>query len=169
MLSAIRAFSPFSISIWYNGYHSFAIQQKRVPMNTIVHGNFTIATTTHTELVDITAEVNRVIQEHKIANGVCFLFNPHTTAGLTINEGADPDVQKDIIAGFKEIAPLQLDYMHMEGNSPSHIMASLMGSNLTVSILNNSCRLGTWQKIFFCEFDGPRTRQVNYTILIGQD
>jgi secondary thiamine-phosphate synthase enzyme len=117
------------------------------------------------ELVDITPELSARIRECGVAQGLCFLFNPHTTAGLTINEGADPEVRKDIIAGLRKMVPLDYPFKHMEGNSPAHIMASLMGSSLTVAIDQARFRLGTWQKIFFCEFDGPRTRTVHYHIL----
>lgn len=116
------------------------------------------------ELVDITHLVTEKLKESQIENGTCFLFNPHTTAGLTINEGADPAVRDDIITGLKKIVPISYPFKHMEGNSPSHIMASLMGCSLQVMVENNRLFLGTWQKIFFCEFDGPRTRSVNYRI-----
>jgi secondary thiamine-phosphate synthase enzyme len=113
------------------------------------------------ELVDITEPVQEIISGQDVVEGYCFLFNPHTTAGLTINEGADPDVQRDIIKAFRHIVPMTLDYRHREGNSPSHVMASLMGSSLTVAIERSRLRLGTWQRLFFCEFDGPRTRTVH--------
>lgn len=116
------------------------------------------------QLIDITHQVQYCIDQHGVQDGICYLFNPHTTAGLTINEGADPDVQTDIIKGLNHIVPMQLDYRHMEGNSPSHIMASLMGCSLTILVENGRPILGTWQKIFFCEFDGPRTRKVVYRL-----
>ncbi|MEE4164531.1 MAG: secondary thiamine-phosphate synthase enzyme YjbQ, partial [Desulfocapsaceae bacterium] len=100
------------------------------------------------------------LANNKHADGICCLFNPHTTAGLTINEGADPDVREDIIAGLKNIVPLKFPFKHREGNSPAHIMASLVGSSLTIPVNNGKLQLGTWQRIFFCEFDGPRTRKI---------
>jgi len=116
------------------------------------------------ELVDITPIIVEHIKKSQVASGYCFLFNPHTTAGLTINEGADPAVRSDIIAGLREIVPLNYPFKHMEGNSPSHIMASLMGCSLTILFEDNQLVLGTWQKVFFCEFDGPRTRNLVWRI-----
>ena len=111
---------------------------------------------------DITRKIERALSSCRIDDGICYLYNPHTTAGLTINEGADPTVQTDIVKALEEIIPFDLDYKHLEGNSPSHVMASLFGSSLTVFIENGRLQLGTWQKIFFCEFDGARTRKVQY-------
>ncbi len=127
-------------------------------------GKFSITTARPMELVDITATISGKLQESGIRFGICTLFNPHTTAGLTINEGADPAVGHDIIGGLKKIVPMDYPYTHMEGNSPSHIMASLMGCSLTILIENQKLILGTWQKIFFCEFDGPRTRSIHWQI-----
>ena len=124
-------------------------------------GKFSLNTTAQMELVDITDAVQEIISEQDVSEGFCYLFNPHTTAGLTINEGADPDVKRDIIKAFQHIVPMHLDYRHREGNSPSHVMASLMGSSLTLAIERGRLRLGTWQRLFFCEFDGPRTRTVH--------
>jgi len=128
-------------------------------------GNFTVSTTQHMHLVDITSEVQDQIHVSGITGGICCLYNPHTTAGLTINEGADPDVQIDIINGLQQMVPLQFPFRHREGNSPSHIMASLMGSSLTIIVDSGRLQLGTWQKIFFCEFDGPRTRKIHWRLL----
>ncbi len=128
------------------------------------NGKFVVNTTQHMHLVDITDEVQNLIAESSIQEGVCLLFNPHTTAGLTINEGADPDVRTDIIKGFREFVPIDYPFKHMEGNSPSHIMASLMGATLTILISDGKLQLGTWQALYFCEFDGPRNRKVHYRI-----
>ncbi len=128
-------------------------------------GTLTVSTSQHMHLVDITSEVQELIKETGVQDGLCYLFNPHTTAGLTINEGADPDVRTDIIKGFKEIVPLDYPFKHIEGNSPSHIMASLMGASLTIMVNNNRLQLGTWQAIYFCEFDGPRTRKIHWRLL----
>lgn len=128
-------------------------------------GQIEVRTGRAMELVDITAELQHIISAGGTKQGICHIFNPHTTAGLTINEGADPDVKDDIIKGLKHIVPLNLGYRHMEGNSPSHIMASLTGSSLTVFIENSRLVLGTWQKIYFCEYDGPRNRKVLYRII----
>ncbi len=127
-------------------------------------GTFVVNTTQHMHLVDITAEVQDLVARSGIQEGVCILFNPHTTAGLTINEGADPDVRTDIITGLREFVPINYPFKHMEGNSPSHIMASLMGATLTILIDGGRLQLGTWQALYFCEFDGPRNRKVNYQI-----
>jgi secondary thiamine-phosphate synthase enzyme len=116
------------------------------------------------EFIDITDMVSDCISSSMVPEGICSLFNPHTTAGLTINEGADPAVQDDIIAGLQKIVPVSQTFKHLEGNSPAHIMASLMGCSLTVFFENNRLVLGTWQKIFLCEFDGPRKRTLRWRI-----
>ena len=121
---------------------------------------FSVSTGSSMEFVDITGQVQKVVADSGIRDGVCYVYNPHTTAGLTINEGADPAVQDDIVGVLKKVIPRDYPYRHMEGNSPAHIMASLMGSSVTVFIENGRLVLGTWQKIFFCEFDGPRSRKV---------
>lgn len=128
-------------------------------------GSFTIPTNKHMHLLDITSEVQKRVSGTGVEEGICYLFNPHTTAGLTINEGADPDVRRDIIKGLKEIVPLDYPFKHMEGNSPSHIMASLMGASLTLMVSSSQLQLGTWQAIYFCEFDGPRTRKIHWKLL----
>ena len=127
-------------------------------------GTFTISTTQAMQFSDITVQIEKAVSASGIADGVCHVYNPHTTAGLTINEGADPTVQTDIIAALQKIVP-QLRYQHLEGNSPAHVMASLVGSSVTVFIENGRPQLGTWQKIFFCEFDGPRSRKVFWRIV----
>jgi secondary thiamine-phosphate synthase enzyme len=128
-------------------------------------GSVVVKTNKVMELVDITQLLTSELRTSSADRGVCLLFNPHTTAGLTINEGADPAVRVDIIDGLKKMVPLHHPFKHMEGNSPAHIMASLMGSSLTIAVDNSSFVLGTWQKIFFCEFDGPRTRKVHFHLL----
>ena len=128
-------------------------------------GTFSVATGSRMEFVDITSKVQQEVARSGIGEGICYIFNPHTTAGLTINEGADPAVRDDIVAVLRKVIPHDHPYRHMEGNSPAHIMASLMGSSLTVLIENGRLVLGTWQKIFFCEFDGPRSRKVIWKLL----
>jgi secondary thiamine-phosphate synthase enzyme len=118
-----------------------------------------IPTKSRSEFIDITAEVERIVSKSK-TNGVCTIFCPHTTAGLTINENADPDVVSDIQNLLNKLVPYTGNYKHSEGNSGAHIKASLMGSSLNVLIENGKLVLGTWQGIYFCEFDGPRSRQV---------
>jgi len=128
-------------------------------------GTFAVATGSRMELVDITDMVQKEVTRSGMHDGICYIYNPHTTAGLTINEGADPAVRDDILGVFKKVIPSDHPYQHMEGNSPAHIMASLMGSSVNVFIENGRLVLGTWQKIFFCEFDGPRNRKVIWKLL----
>jgi secondary thiamine-phosphate synthase enzyme len=123
-------------------------------------GTFSVSTGARMEFVDITSQIQNEIRNSGVQDGVCYVYNPHTTAGLTINEGADPAVQDDIVGVLKRVIPQDYPYKHMEGNSPAHIMASLMGSSVTIFVENGKLVLGTWQKIFFCEFDGPRSRKV---------
>ena len=129
----------------------------------MIAGNLTLTTKSSMELMDITAMVE--LQTAGISRGICSLFNPHTTAGLTINEGADPAVRQDIVDGLRKMVPMDHPFRHLEGNSPAHIMASLMGNSVTVFIEDGRLVLGTWQRIFFCEFDGPRTRSLHYRLI----
>jgi secondary thiamine-phosphate synthase enzyme len=119
-----------------------------------------IKSRSRSEMINITHFVQDEISRSGITDGVCIVYVPHTTAGITINEGADPSVCDDILNKLTRLVPKNENYSHSEGNSDSHIKASLMGSSVTVIIANNSLVLGTWQKIFFCEFDGPRTRDI---------
>jgi secondary thiamine-phosphate synthase enzyme len=130
-------------------------------------GKFSVSTSNHMEFADITGEVQKAVTDCGVGNGVCYVYNPHTTAGLTINEGADPAVQSDLIGVLRRIVPQDYPYRHMEGNSPSHMMASLTGSSVTVFVESGRLVLGTWQRIFFCEFDGPRSRKVLWKIIEG--
>jgi len=120
----------------------------------------TVRTHAQTEMIDITAEVNSVIGRSGLQSGVCTVFVPHTTAGVTINENADPAVMHDILMEIGKVIPHSDGYTHMEGNSAAHIKSSLFGCSCTALIEQGGLRLGTWQSVFFCEFDGPRTRQV---------
>lgn len=128
-------------------------------------GSLTVSSSRRMEFIDITSGLQKALTDYQGHTGVCYVYNPHTTAGLTINEGADPAVQVDILAVLDKIIPAQRHYKHLEGNSPAHIMASLMGSSVTVFVNDGRLQLGTWQKIFFCEFDGPRTRKVYWRLL----
>ncbi|MBD3202839.1 YjbQ family protein [Candidatus Woesearchaeota archaeon] len=116
-----------------------------------------ISTTKKNELVDITQKIQEKVD---INQGICVVYCPHTTAGLTINEGTDPAVKSDIVKTLKKIVPYDLVYSHMEGNSAAHIKASLFGNFLNVIVENKRLKLGTWQKIFFVEADGPRNRKI---------
>ncbi|MCJ7810183.1 MAG: secondary thiamine-phosphate synthase enzyme YjbQ [Desulfobulbaceae bacterium] len=119
-----------------------------------------VRTNKRIEMVDITFSVQQQIENAGLEDGICTVFVPHTTAGVTINEGADPDVCIDIVGKLNELAPPDDGYRHRERNSDSHIKASLVGSSVSVIIEKGRLVLGTWQKIFFCEFDGPRSRKV---------
>lgn len=122
--------------------------------------SITVKSRTRNELIDITSDVKDCIRASGVSSGVCHLFVTHTTAGITINEGADPSVKRDILAALSRVFPEHGDYQHSEGNSDAHIKASLMGSSVTILIENSAPLLGTWQAVYFCEFDGPRTRTV---------
>jgi secondary thiamine-phosphate synthase enzyme len=124
----------------------------------------TLKTSRRTELVNITAEVARLVAASGVASGVCHLYVPHTTAGVTINEGDDPDVARDIEAALDRMVPRDAGYKHYEGNSDSHIKSSLVGVSQSVLIHGGRLVLGRWQAIFFCEFDGPRHREVHLKI-----
>jgi len=113
-----------------------------------------------TEMIDITALVGAAISEEKVESGICVVFTPHTTAAVTINENADPDVQYDIIHALEKTIPRNLPYRHSEGNSSAHVKSSLVGASELILVENGRLVLGTWQAIFFCEFDGPRQRKV---------
>ena len=118
-----------------------------------------------TEMIDITRDVCIAICEAEITNGQAVIFTPHTTAAITINENADPDVCSDMIMGINKLVPSQDSYQHLEGNSAAHIKSSLFGASETVIINNGKAVLGTWQGIYFCEFDGPRQRQLHIQVI----
>jgi len=118
------------------------------------------------EFIDITDIINNEIKRNNVQEGLAVVFVPHTTAGVTINENADPDVVSDILSSLNKAFPVNGDYRHYEGNSHAHIKASLMGSSCTIIIENGKLKLGTWQGVYFCEFDGPRNRKV-YIKIIG--
>jgi secondary thiamine-phosphate synthase enzyme len=124
-----------------------------------------VLTSRHTELKDITADVQRVVEESGCVSGVCYLYVPHTTAGLTINEGDDPAVARDIEAAFDRAVPRDAGYTHLEGNADSHVKTALTGVSAIVFIEHGRLALGRWQAIFFCEFDGPRSREVRLKII----
>jgi secondary thiamine-phosphate synthase enzyme len=119
-----------------------------------------VKTGARVDLIDITSEIEGLVEASEVGEGVCYLYIPHTTAGITINEGADPSVRRDIIHTLQKIVPRDAGYAHMEGNSDAHIKSSLVGTSTIVLIEQGRLQLGTWQSIFFCEFDGPRDRRV---------
>jgi len=122
-----------------------------------------------TELIDITSAVENELSSAGFHSGLCLIFVPHTTAAVTINENADPDVQSDMIMALNRIVPWNADYRHSEGNSAAHVKATLVGASVTVAMSEGRLELGTWQGIFFCEFDGPRSRRVNLHFVNGND
>ncbi len=126
---------------------------------------FHVKTSTQTEFVDITRSVQEAVKKTGIQDGICIVFIPHTTAAVTINENADPSVVQDMVMELNKIVPFQDPYRHMEGNSPAHIKASLLGCSQMVFIESRKLVLGTWQGIFFCEFDGPRDRKVHVKVI----
>lgn len=124
-----------------------------------------VPTHNRTEFIDITAEVNRAIRAEGTAQGLCHIYVPHTTAAVTINENADPDVTRDVIAILERLIPRTGDYRHVEGNSDAHAKASLLGASVIVPVAAGRLVLGTWQAIYLCEFDGPRHRRVLVTTI----
>jgi len=126
---------------------------------------FTVKTHSRFEMIDITREVTSVLEKTGVKEGACYVFVPHTTAAVTINENADPDVPRDILMELDKTIPLSDNYLHMEGNSAAHIKASLFGASEVVLVEGGTLVLGTWQSLFFCEFDGPRTRRVAVRVI----
>jgi len=124
-----------------------------------------LQTNSRIEMIDITVSVQAVIDSEKRSNGLCIIFSPHTTAAITINENADPDVPRDILAALDRAVPFSANYRHAEGNSAAHVKSSLVGASELVIIEKGRLVLGTWQSIFFCEFDGPRPRKAFISII----
>jgi secondary thiamine-phosphate synthase enzyme len=127
-----------------------------------------VKTSARTELIDITSKIARLVSESGVTEGLCMLYVPHTTGAVTINESADPSVKDDILMVLNQMVPWKANYKHMEGNSPAHVKSTLVGASELVAIENGALVLGTWQGLFFCEFDGPRTRKVHVRILEGK-
>jgi len=130
--------------------------------------NIVVKTRTRTEFIDITSDVKEIVSDSRIKSGVCYVYVPHTTAGVTINEGADPDVVKDVLSTLNDLIPHNNNYLHVEGNSDAHIKTSLMGPSQAIIIEGGKLLLGTWQAIFFCEFDGARSRKVIVKVMRDQ-
>jgi len=128
---------------------------------------FSVRTTRHSEIVDITGQVEKIVEKSGVRDGICIVYVPHTTAAVTINENADPSVKMDILNYLNRIVPWNGNYTHLEGNAAAHIKASVIGSDRTIIIRNGHLVLGTWQGIYFCEFDGPRSRRV-FVEVIGK-
>lgn len=133
----------------------------------MVH-KLSLTTSSRDEMQDISSQVKQIINESKVKQGVVYIYCAHTTAGITINENADPDVKSDMLMKFDEVYPWNHPkYQHMEGNTASHLKASTVGASQVVLIEDGSMILGTWQGIYFCEFDGPRERNVYIKIIEG--
>jgi len=128
---------------------------------------FTVKTTSRFQMIDITGMVRSALRESGVQSGICCVFVPHTTAAVTINENADADVQRDIIAELDKVIPLNDNYRHVEGNSAAHVKSSLVGASEMVLVERGELVLGTWQSLFFCEFDGPRTRHFHVKFISG--
>jgi len=126
-----------------------------------------VRTTRRIELVDITDRIQQVVTKSKLKQGICFVFVPHTTAGITINENADPSVKRDITSTLNRLIPEGIGYTHSEGNADSHIKSSILGNSLNIFVETGKLCLGTWQGIFFAESDGPRKRQAWVKVLEG--
>ena len=125
----------------------------------------TVKTTARTQLIDITGKIRQAVDDSGVHDGMCLIFVPHTTAGVTINENADPDVKTDIETILDRMVPWEGGYRHMEGNSAAHVKSTLVGASELVAIEGGKMVLGTWQGICFCEFDGPRTRKVHVNFI----
>jgi len=127
--------------------------------------HLSVSSKSREELIDITSEVMKAVSDSNASDGICVIFTPHTTAAITINENADPDVRRDIIRGLSHLQLEKVDFAHLEGNSPAHVKSSLIGCSETVLIEKGKLILGTWQGIYLCEFDGPRSRKVLVKII----
>lgn len=138
-------------------------QEKKAGRN--VTGELSVKTERRTQLLDVTVGVTKMVQDSGVHHGVCHLYVPHTTAGIIINEGADPDVARDIETALDRLVQRDAGYRHTEGNSDSHVKAVLTGSSATVFVCNGRLELGRWQGIFFCEFDGPRQRTLRIKVV----
>ena len=119
----------------------------------------TVRTRSREDMVDITPKLEEIVRKNNFKNGILYIYVPHTTAGITVNENADPSVKVDIMSKLSELVPRSGNYHHLEGNADAHIKASIVGSSLTIFVEEGRLVLGTWQGVFFCEFDGPRTRR----------
>ena len=127
-----------------------------------------VKTDRRTQLVDVTAQIQKAISQSGVSKGICYLYVPHTTAGITINECADPDVASDVEGTFDRLVPIKGPYQHSEGNSDSHMKAILVGASQMVFVEDGKLALGRWQGVFFCEFDGPRDRRLQVRVVEEQ-
>ena len=130
-----------------------------------VTGEVSLKTDRRTQLLDVTAIVNQMVRDSGVYQGTCHLYVPHTTAGIIINEGADPDVARDIEAALDRLVPQDAAYRHTEGNADSHLKSALVGSSAIIFVAGGRLELGRWQGVFFCEFDGPRQRTLRIKVV----
>jgi len=128
-----------------------------------------VQTRSRAEMVDITAQVRDAVRESDVSSGICVVYCPHTTAAVTINENADPDVARDVLMGLDRLAPRDWPYRHGEGNSDAHLKSTLVGCSERVLVEEGRLVLGTWQAVYFCEFDGPRQRRVYVQVVAGRE
>lgn len=128
-----------------------------------------VRTDSRSQMIDVTDRVQLAVDKSKVKSGACLVFVAHTTAGVTINENADPSVRRDILGYLDRAIPQEADWEHGEGNSPGHLKASLMGASVTVPVDEGRLVLGTWQGIYLCEFDGPRSRKIQVQVLLGRE
>lgn len=133
----------------------------------MIHQTLFVATTKRNEMISITQRVQAAVSQSGISSGVVTLFVPHTTAAVTINENADPDVPRDILLALQRISPILQEFHHGEGNSDAHVKSSLVGCSLQIVVQDGRLQLGTWQGIWFCEFDGPRRRRIELAVMQG--
>ncbi|MBN2036980.1 MAG: YjbQ family protein [Chitinispirillaceae bacterium] len=131
----------------------------------VIQNSVSLRTQHRAQWVDMTAEVQSIVKKSGIQNGICLVASLHTTAGITINENADPDVGRDFFYKLSELVPQDPRFHHSEGNSDSHLKASLVGLSVQIPVRNGTLVRGTWQSVYFCEFDGPRSRQVSVTVM----
>jgi secondary thiamine-phosphate synthase enzyme len=129
---------------------------------------FKIKTARRTQLLDVTAQVQQAVEKSKVSAGICYVYVPHTTAAIMINECADPDVATDLEGAFDRLIPFEGPYRHAEGNSDSHMKSVLVGASQTIFVEGGQLQLGRWQGVFFCEFDGPRDRRLHVKIVADQ-
>ncbi len=129
-------------------------------MITIIWKEISVPTSTRAQFIDVTRQVAAELTKSGVKNGICYVYVPHTTAGITINENADPDVVTDLLATLEKLVPVHGNYRHAEGNSDAHLKASMMGFSQMIPVIDGRLALGTWQGIYFCEFDGPRGRKM---------
>ena len=129
------------------------------------YSEISIQTDRRSQWIDVTRQVDRIVGESGIKAGICLITSPHTTAGITINENADPDVQADFFQKINQLIPQDPSFRHTEGNSDSHLKASLVGLSVQIPVFSGRLVLGTWQSVYFCEFDGPRRRRAGITVM----